>query len=188
MSEIVKVGDSIRLKDKELFRAMHTQNSDIAAIIRDKKLIVSKVDADGAVREFILDGKQQQVGIYHREILLCFEVIPRSSSDQNEDSIDESGYGAFKIIVTYQDGNTIEEEGVTEITIKPKSVAYTYNRKKFGFIKYAGEVALELKDLKQITISTPKAERVFHIEEGVVIREHIMYDHERTFKSFRVGG
>ncbi|UYE98929.1 hypothetical protein XbC2_534 [Xanthomonas phage XbC2] len=188
MSDLVKIGDQIRLKDKNLFCALHTQNTDIAKVIRDKKLLVSKVDSDGAVREIILDGQQQQLGIYAREILLCFEVIPRSSEDANETSVDESGYGSFKIIVTYQDGKTIEEEGVTDITIKPKSVAYMYNRKKYGFIKYSGEVALELTDLKQITISTPNAERVFHIEEGVIIREHIMYDNERKFKSFRIGG
>lgn len=185
MKDIVKVGDAIRLKDKELFCSLHTQNAEIASVIGNKKVLVSKVNSDGDIREIIVDGVAREYGIYLREYVLCFELFYR---DNDIISVDESGYGSFKIIVTYQDGKTIEEEGVTEIDIKPKSVAYMYNRKKYGFLKYSGEVALELTDLKQITISTPNAERVFHIEEGVIIREHIMYDNERKFKSYRIGG
>lgn len=186
MANLVNVGDYIRLKDKALFCSLHSSNTEIAASIGNKKIQVSKINGSGDVQCVILNGKSTDCGIYNREIILCFEVIPRN--EEHTETVDESGYGSFKIIVTYQDGNTIEEEGVTEITIKPKSVAYTYNRKKYGFIKYSGEVALELTELKQITISTPNAERVFHIEEGVVIREHIMYDVDRKFKSFRIGG
>lgn len=185
----VNTGDFVRLKDKALFCALHDKNIDISALIGNKKIMVSNVDEYGNIEEIILFGIPHKIGIGNREIRLCFEIIPRSSEDiDNIEYVDDAGYGSFKIIITHQDGNTIEEEGVTEIKIKPKSVSYIYNRKKYGFIKYSGEIALELTDLKQITISTPNSERVFHLENGIVIREHIIYDNERKFKSFRVGG
>jgi hypothetical protein len=180
----VNIGDYIRLRDESLFCSMHSQNIEIASIIKNNKIMVSRINDSWDVRGFICNGKSYEYGIYHRELVTCFELC---SDDNNNIEVDESGYGSFKIIVTYQDGNTIEEEGVTNITIKPTSVSYKFNRKKYGFIKYSGEVALELTDLKQITISIPSYERVFHIENGVIIREHLMYDTERKFKSFSVG-
>lgn len=174
MSNLVNVGDFIRLIDEEKFIQMHVVNSEILNVIGNSKRLVTKINSAG---DIIIQGDTSTYRIYEEEIKLCFEVIPKN------DVI----HGTFKIILTYQDGNTIEEEGVTSIEITSTSVSYTYNRKKLGFIKYSGEISLELKDLKQITFSTQKSEHVFHIEKGVVIREHIMYDNERKFKSFRVG-
>ena len=176
-----KVGDIIRLVDISTFSSLHSQNREIAETFKNSTGTVAKVDSHGDIRQVIINGKLYGYGIYQSELMTCFEYV-------DDSSIDESGYGSFKIIITYQDGNTIEEEGVTGIDIKPSYVGYEYNRKKFGFLKYKGEVSLELKDLKQITISTPSSERVFHIEDGIVIREHVMYDKERKFKSYRIGG
>lgn len=183
MSYDWSIGDYIILKDKSLFVSLHSQNEDIAKVIKNDKALITNIDSEGDVREIKVNGKLIKVGIYAREIVSCFDVIPR---DNNIHNVDNSEYGSFKIIITYTNGNTIEEEGITAISVKPKSVGYVYNRKKFGFMKYSGEVILELAELKQITVSTPASERVFHIENGIIIREHIMYDDNRTFKSFSI--
>jgi hypothetical protein len=183
MSYELSIGDYIILKDKNLFVSLHSQNEDIAKILKKYKALVTNIDSTGNVREIKVNGKIESVGIYSSEIKTCFDVIPR---DNNIHNINDTEYGSFKIIITYTNGDTIEEEGITSISVKPKSVGYVYNRKKFGFMKYSGEVILELKELKQITVSTPASERVFHIENGIIIREHIMYDDNRTFKSFAI--
>lgn len=172
-----KLNDWIILEDESAFVRMHHQNAEIAKEIRGIPLKVVKVDAEGDIRQLqSKDGKLFGYGIYRREQRECFRAYEKME------------FGEFKIILTYiEDGKTIEEEGVTSITMTHETVEYKYNRKKLGFIKYKGEVKLKIDELKQITISTPLNERVYHIENGVIIREHIMYDVDRKFKYFKIG-
>lgn len=173
--------DWIILVKESAFVEMHQQNGDIARRIRNKPLMIVDVTSDGSVRKLIdKNGNFYEVGLYARELTRCFE--------KTEDPNSTPKFGAFKIIITYvEDGKTIEEEGVTSIHITDSTVEYKYNRKKLGFLKYSGEVKLEIAELKQITISTPQNERVYHIQDGVIVREHIMYDEERKFKNFKIG-
>lgn len=170
-------GDWIILQDEVKFVGMHHANRDIANAIRGIPVRITTMDSDGDIRVMKdANGKEFKMGIHRNEQIHCF----RKAEEPNK-------YGKFKIIITYiEDGKTIEEEGVTYINIEPEAVLYRYNRKRLGFMKYNGEVQLQIKDLKQITISTPDYERVFHIENGIVIREHVMYDNDRKFKGFKV--
>ncbi|AMM44070.1 hypothetical protein FDG95_gp472 [Pectobacterium phage vB_PcaM_CBB] len=172
-----KVGNWIVLTLEDAFNRCHAQNRDITNIIRDTPIKVLRLDSDGDIREWCTpSGVRHSMTITTREQL--FFTLHDSSSE----------YGSFKIILTYiEDGKTIEEEGVTFVSMDHNSIEYKYNRKKLGFIKYKGEVKLNIDELKQITISTPENERVYHIENGVIVREHIMYDHERKFKRFKLG-
>ncbi|AFC21943.1 hypothetical protein GAP32_485 [Cronobacter phage vB_CsaM_GAP32] len=175
------VDDWIILVNESAFVEMHNQNGDIARRIRNKKLRIVESTSDGSVRKLVdKNGDYYEVGLYARELSRCFEKTDHPDSTPK--------FGAFKIIITYvENGETIEEEGVTNIHITDSTVEYKYNRKKLGFLKYSGEVKLEIADLKQITISTPQNERVYHIQNGVIVREHIMYDEERKFTNFKIG-
>ncbi len=172
-----KVNDWIILEDKDTFASMHHSNRDILATLHNTRLQVVRIDNDGDIRSVRMEsGKQLDFPITTRE-QQCFRLHSKSTK-----------HGSFKIILTYiEDGKTIEEEGVTFIDIDANTVEYKYNRKKLGFIKYCGEVKLKINELKQITISTPDNERVYHIDKGVIVREHIMYDEERKFKRFKLG-
>lgn len=172
-----KLHSWIVLTDEERFISMHNSNRDLVSIIGDNPIKVTRVDSDGNIRAISFeDGHEIDFTITVTEQRF-FCLRDKSTT-----------YGSFKIILTYiEDGKTIEEEGVTFVSMDHNSIEYKYNRKKLGFIKYKGEVKLNIDELKQITISTPENERVYHIENGVIVREHIMYDHERKFKHFKLG-
>ncbi|AQW89027.1 hypothetical protein pEaSNUABM50_00526 [Erwinia phage pEa_SNUABM_50] len=170
-----KTGQWIVLKDPDNFSKAHGQNEEIARAINGEAIKITVMDRDGDVRRFVnADGNQFDMGLYRAELERFFEPFDKTEV-----------FGKFKLIITYiENGKTLEEEGVTNIELTHDTVSYKYNRKKMGFLTYKGEVSLKIDELKQITVSTPASERVFHIENGVVIREHIMYDNNRKFKKF----
>ena len=174
-----KVNDWIILVNEERFITMHSNNVDIIKKIRGLPLRIKRISSDGDVQSYVgKNGKEFDFGIFYTELVQCFEIY-------NEN---KNKHGNFKIILTYiEEGKTITEEGVNYIDVTSETVEYKYNRKKLGFLKYQGEVKLEITELKQITVSTPECERVFHIENGKIVREHIMYDNTRTFKAFKIG-
>ena len=178
-----KENDYIKLHNAQNFVSKHSSNLTYVQRYGQRPVRIVSMDNDGVIRivrhdddefsfEFTITRSEQS----------CFRLVSQSDMD------DESEYGKFKIIITYnEDGKTIEEEGVTSISIDSTSVEYKFNRKRLGFIKYMGEVKLEIKDLKQITISSHLNEKVYHIQNGVIVREHIIYDDERKFKTFKIG-
>lgn len=172
-----KVKNWIVLTNAANFISMHSSNRDLVNFIDNSPIQITRIDSDGTIRQLCTeDGREVDFTITRTE-QQCFSLKDK-----------DTPYGSFKIIITYiEDGKTIEEEGVTFVSMDHNSIEYKYNRKKLGFIKYKGEVKLNIDDLKQITISTPENERVYHIENGVIVREHIMYDHERKFKRFKLG-
>lgn len=173
-----KLNDWIILENEDEFISKHSSNISMARLIRGIPIKIKRIDSDGNIRLFCTENGQNHDFSITRSEQSCFIL----HNDNN------SSYGSFKVILTYiEDGKTIEEDGVTYVSMNHNSIEYKYNRKKLGFIKYKGEVQLKIDELKQITISTPENERVYHIENGVVVREHIMYDAERTFKRFKLG-
>ncbi|SOK58772.1 hypothetical protein [Yersinia phage fHe-Yen9-04] len=174
-----KKGDWVELVDVEGFKNSHNQNKELIEAMKGFPIQLTNFTINGDVDQLkTYDGNTSLIGIYERELIRYFKLIKSHSE-----------FGSFKLIITYiENGKTIEEEGVNYIQLSNEQVSYTFNRKKLGFITYKGEITLKIDDLKQITISTPQYERVFHIENGKVIREHIMYDNERTFNSFSLQG
>lgn len=181
---MLKVNDYIKLNNAQHFISLHSSNLTYVEQFGQRPVRIVRMDNDGTIRVVRSDEDDYNYDftITANEFRRCFSVVSPS------ENYDESGYGKFKIIITYiEDGKTIEEEGVTSIVIDESTVEYKFNRKKLGFIKYCGEVKLEIKDLKQITISSNTNEKVYHIQDGVIVREHIIYDDERKFKSFKLG-
>lgn len=172
-----KVNDWIILDNEELFNKIHGSNRDLSNTIRDIPVKVTRTDSDGDVRSIVTEYDKSIDFTITKHEQRCFRLHEKSTAA-----------GSFKVILTYiEDGKTIEEDGVTFVSMDHNSIEYKFNRKKLGFIKYKGEVKLKIDELKQITISTPDSERVYHIDKGVIVREHIMYDEERKFKRFKLG-
>lgn len=170
-----KKNDWIILTDPNKFLSMDDRNSNVFEQFDAVPLQIIQMNSNGAVEKFKnKSGYVFQFTVTANELKNCFSTY--------------TDHGNFKIIITYiEEGKTIEEEGVYYINVTDKSFEYHFNRKRMGFLKYKGEVSVELDELKQITLSTPVHERVLHIEKGVIVREHIMYDNERKFTNIRYG-
>jgi len=170
-----KKNDWIILTSPGRFVDMDRRNADVIEQFEDTPLRILTMGTNGAATKFTTkQNKTFEFTVTGDELKTCFSPYTE--------------FGDFKIIITYiEEGKTIEEEGIYYININSSSVEYRFNRKRMGFLKYKGEVSLELKELKQITLSTPLHEKVLHIENGVIVREHVLYDTDRKFTNIQYG-
>lgn len=192
---MIQNGNFIKLYNKQAFIDNHQSNKAISLQLGDEVWRIMDFNSSSSIVNRLQHsetGEQIFVSISNTELVRYFQIertmdCKWMQPNQRTSEEDNRKYGKFKIIVTYiEENTTIEEEGVTYIKIEENSVLYRYNRKRLGFMKYNGEVQLSTEELKQITISTPDYDRVLHIEKGIVIREHIMYNEEKKFKGLRV--
>lgn len=170
-----KKNDWIILTSPDRLMEMDRLNINLIEQFSETPLRIITMSSNGAATKFTtIQNKTFDFTITSDELKTCFSPYTE--------------FGDFKIIITYiEEGKTIEEEGIHYININNTSIEYRFNRKRMGFLKYKGEISLELKELKQITLSTPLHEKVLHIENGIIVREHVLYDTERKFTNIQYG-
>lgn len=173
-----------RLTDPNGFITAHSANHNIYNFIKKHSpidyVVTVYMNSSGHFREWRCGNVTTEAALTNTELSLYFTEI--SDASEFVPPPQSKIVGEMKIILTYNDGKTLEEEGVYFIDLTDAAVTYKYNRKKLGFLKYNGEVSLLINELKQITINSEESTTVLHIEEGIVQREHVMYDDERKFK------
>lgn len=174
------VNDWIIIEDIQGFINEFESNRRLLENIGHQKIKILALNSNGGCVTILANGLVKSVHITRTELVQYFKLV--SSEEPNTTQSTK-----FSIILTYiENDKTLSEEGVFDINLTHDTITYKYNRKKLGFLTYKGEVALKIDELKQITINSDDSSRVFHIENGIVVRQHVMYDGDRKFKSFNL--
>lgn len=160
-----KTGQFIVLSDPDNFIKEHLTNIYIKSAIDDEPIKITCMNLRGDVEQFVnCDGDVFDELISVHELEKYFQLVDKDET-----------LGKLTVLLTHVDNSTTLEEGVTKIDITKDTVSYQSEHNKNRFLTYKVVASLKIDTLQSIIISTNGNERVFDIENGVVVREHVMY-------------
>ncbi len=183
------VGDWIYIRDMRGWLSSHTSNHAITNKFRGLPVKILDIRPTGEIKSVQLQNPSEKYDciISFKESELYFSKCRKDGSSLDTASTENSEVNV-KVVYTYiEDTQTFSEEDIFWLDVSSTSVKYKFSRKKLGFIKYSGEGEISFAELKQITIESTDNVNVLHIENGVVVREHVLYNNEKKFNGFTIG-